>query len=376
MILYRYFAREVFGTMFAVAGIVLVISMGWRFSGYLRDAARGLLTQDILFLIMAYRLPGFLELIIPISFFLAIMLAYGRFYVDSEMVVLQSCGVSPAKLMGITLTLAAFVMLLTAVISLWLKPAGEAEVERLFANQQSLTEFDTLAPGRFQNLRSGERVTYTESLSDEGVLQNVFINEYKDGNVYGAKDVITVAAETGTAQVDANGNRFLVLHDGTRFNGKPGNLNYRVIEYEEYGQLIEKEADKTPYRRRSAIPTSELLELKNPQQISELQWRISIILLIPVIAVMAIPLSRVNPRQGRFTRLVPGMLLSFIYVISLSAARAAVEKQQLSTDVGLWWVHGIFVAIAFLLFHLHWLEKPIDAVAAWATAGRASNEDA
>lgn len=376
MILYRYFAKEVFGTMFAVAGVVLVISMGWRFSGYLRDAARGLLTQDILFLIMAYRLPGFLELIIPISFFLAIMLAYGRFHVDSEMVVLQSCGMSPAKLMRITLTLAAFVMLLTAVISLWLKPAGEAEVERLFANQENLTEFDTLAPGRFQNLRSGQRVTYTETLTDDGILRNVFINEYKGGaNVYGPKDVITVAAETGTAQVDANGNRFLVLKDGTRFNGKPGNLNYRVIEYREYGQLIEKEADKTPYRRRSAISTSELLKMKNPQQISELQWRISIILLVPVIAIMAIPLSRVNPRQGRFTRLVPGMLLSFIYVISLSAARAAVEKQQLSTSVGLWWVHGIFIVIAFLLFHLYWFEKPIDALAVWA-ARRTSRENA
>ncbi|MEX1237192.1 MAG: LptF/LptG family permease, partial [Pseudomonadales bacterium] len=85
MILFRYFAREIFTTMLAVAGVVLVISMGWRFSGYLSEAASGLITRDVLFLVMAYRLPGFLELIIPISFFLAIMLAYGRLYADSEM---------------------------------------------------------------------------------------------------------------------------------------------------------------------------------------------------------------------------------------------------------------------------------------------------
>ena len=146
--------------MLAITLVVLVISMGWRFSGYLDQAAEGTLTEDILFLIMAYRLPGFLELILPISFFLSIMLTYGRMHADSEMVVLESTGMSPRRLVMMTMGLALIVMLLTAMFSLWLKPAGEAEVEMLFADQRNLTEFDMLAPGRFQNLRSVTRVTY------------------------------------------------------------------------------------------------------------------------------------------------------------------------------------------------------------------------
>lgn len=362
VILYRYFAREVFTTMIAVAGIVLVIAMGWRFSGYLSEAARGLYTPDVLFLLMGYRLPGFLELILPISFFLAIMLAYGRLYVDSEMVVLQSCGLSPARLMFITLTLSVVVMLATAALTLWLKPAGEARVEQMIVNQQNLTEFDTLAPGRFQNLRSGKRVTYTERLNDDGNLQNLFINEVRSGEEFGAKDVTTVAAENGTSIVDAAGNRFLVLYNGTRYSGKPGRNDYRVVKYDEYGQLIAKEEKKIYYRRRSALPTAELVDNQTPTNISELQWRISVILMVPVIAVMAIPLSRVNPRQGRFTRLVPGMLLAFAYVISLSSARSAVEKGQISTSLGIWWVHGIFIFIVWMLYHLHWFAWPLDAV--------------
>ena len=101
LILFRYFAKEVLVTMFAVACIVLVISVGWRFSGYLEQAAAGAMTKEVLFALMAYRLPGFLELILPISFFLSIMLAYGRMYVDSEMVVLESCGIGPSRLIGI-----------------------------------------------------------------------------------------------------------------------------------------------------------------------------------------------------------------------------------------------------------------------------------
>jgi lipopolysaccharide export system permease protein len=158
LILYRYFAREVFTTMLAVAGVVLVISMGWRFSGYLNEAAAGGLTKDVLILMMLYRLPGFLELILPISFFLSIMLTYGRLYVDSEMVVLESTGMSPLKLINITLTFSMVVMALTGAIALFLKPVGEARFETLFSDQRNMTEFDTLAPGRFQS-RSGKRVT-------------------------------------------------------------------------------------------------------------------------------------------------------------------------------------------------------------------------
>ncbi|MBD3648863.1 MAG: LPS export ABC transporter permease LptF [Pseudomonadales bacterium] len=355
VILYRYFAKEVFSAMLAVAGIVLVISMGWRFSGYLNEAAQGSITKDILFLVMAYRLPGFLELIVPVSFFLAIMLVYGRLHVDSEMIVLESCGMSPIRLIMMTLSLAAVVMVVTAAITLWLKPAGEEQVDNLFRDQRKLTEFDTLAPGRFQTLRSGKRVTYTEDLDDRGHLSGVFINEYKQSNYYGPKDVITVVADSGSTQVDANGNRFLVLRDGTRYSGQPGEHDYQVIEYEEYGQLIEKERADWRAKRRTGISTRDLIEDPTPRNLSELHWRVSVIFMVPIIAVLAVPLSRVNPRQGRFTRLVPGMIICFLYVVVLSTGRSALEKEQIPVDYGLWWVHVLFIVVAVVLYRLEWL---------------------
>ncbi len=339
--------------MLAIASIVLVISMGWRFSGYLNQAAEGTLTKDILLLIMVYRLPGFLELIIPISFFLAIMLAYGRFYADSEMIVLESFGMSPARLLMITLMLALVVMFFTAALSLWLKPSGEEQAEALFTDQRNLTEFDLLAAGRFQTLHSGKRVTYAEEVDAER-LDGIFINEYKESDLQGAKDVATVKAESGATIVDANGSRFLVLTDGTRYEGKPGDKDFQVIEYEEYGQFIEKEEAELRRRRRTAIPTLDLIEDLTPRNLSELHWRLALILMVPIIAVMAIPLSKVNPRQGRFTRLLPGMILCFLYVVSLSAARSALEKGQIPLEAGLWWVHGIYLAVVLCLYKLEW----------------------
>jgi lipopolysaccharide export system permease protein len=349
LILYRYFAREVFTTMLAVAGVVLVISMGWRFSGYLNEAAAGGLTKDVLILMMLYRLPGFLELILPISFFLSIMLTYGRLYVDSEMVVLESTGMSPLKLINITLTFSMVVMALTGAIALFLKPVGEARFETLFSDQRNMTEFDTLAPGRFQS-RSGKRVTYTEALNDEGQLQNIFMVEQGDAN--DPDELTVISAETGNTQIDAAGNRFLVLKDGTRYSGKPGALDYRIIEYEEFGQIIERETGNQAARRRTAIATAELIENQTPRNLSELHWRISVVLMVPIMALLAIPLSRVNARQGRFSRLLPGMVLCFLYVLCLSAARSALEDGRIPISMGLWWIHLVYLGVIVGIYKL------------------------
>lgn len=334
--------------MLAVAGVVLVISMGWRFSGYLNEAASGRLTQDVLFLIMMYRLPGFLELIIPISFFLGIMLAYGRLYVDSEMVVLEATGMSPFKLIGITLAFSSVIVLITAVISLWLKPAGEAKFESLFIDQRNLSEFDTLAPGRFQSQRTGVRVTYAEAIEDNGDLVGVFIAENLQDK---AGQRLVVNAEGGETQVDESGNRFLVLKNGTRYSGEPGQADYRVIEYEEYGQFIEKQSGGMTPNRRTAISTQTLIDEPTLRNLSELHWRISVILMVPIVAVLAVPLSRVNPRQGRFSRLMPGMMLCFLYVVSLSAARSALEDERIPMALGLWWIHGIYITLIVVIYN-------------------------
>lgn len=339
--------------MFAVASIVLVISMGWRFGGYLDKAAAGAMSEEILLILMAYRLPGFLELIIPASFFLAIMLVYGRLHVDNEMIVLQASGVSTRRIISMTLAMSLVVMVITALIALWLKPMGERQVETLLRDQKNLTEFDTLAPGRFQSLSSGDRVTYTQEIDSDGGLSGIFINEFPGANADSSpRDTITVIAESGQTQVDAEGRRFLVLKNGSRYRGIPGSRAYRVVRYEEYGQLVERQDSGHSRLRNSAIPTLALLGDPSPVAISEFHWRLSVVLMIPVMAIMAVPLARVNPRQGRFTRLVPAMILCFVYIISLSSARSGLEKGNLPPELGMWWIHGLFVLLAAACYRL------------------------
>jgi len=355
MILFRYFCKEVFASMTVITIVVMVIAVGSRFSGYLSDAASGRISREIVWLLLMYRLPGIIELILPISFFLAIMLAYGRLYADNEMVVLKSSGFGDKRILGYTLIQGLLVMLLTGSLSLWLKPLGEQGMDRLRSGQKTLTEFDMLSPGRFQMLNSGRRVTYVEDILDNQELKEIFISEMQIAETGDKKETITMMAASGETSIDAKGNRFLVLKEGRRYGFAFDSPEFQVIDYEEFGQLLEKEQAQDqavlPRARSSQLLLeSSLADLASSQESAELQWRMALIIMIPVLVLIAVPLSKVEPREGRFARFVPGMVLCFLYLLSLSSSRSAISDGLLAPFPGLFMVHLLFLVIALTLF--------------------------
>ncbi|MGL4318511.1 MAG: LPS export ABC transporter permease LptF [Pseudomonas sp.] len=356
MIVFRYLSRELLMTLSAVSAVLLVIIMSGRFIKYLSQAAQGLLDPGVLFMIMGYRLPGFLELILPLGLFLGILLAYGRLYLDSEMTVLAATGMSHKRLLAYTLAPAALVAVLTAWLSLGLAPQGVAGQMRILNEQDALTEFDTLVPGRFQAMRDGSRVTYAESLSaDRGQLSGVFITEKRQRSGSDVKDkkdpgIAVLVAEKGRQQIQADGSRYLILENGYRYDGNPGQADYRAIKYDTYGVLLPKPEVSSEIGEREAIPTRELIGSDDPRHQAELQWRLSIPLLVFVVTLLAVPLARVNPRQGRFLKLLPAILLYMAYLSLLIAARGQLDKGKIPMALGLWWVHGLFLLIGLGLF--------------------------
>jgi lipopolysaccharide export system permease protein len=335
-------------TMSAVSAVLLVIIMSGRFIKYLAQAAQGIIDPGVLFQIMGYRLPGFLQLILPLGLFLGILLSYGRLYLESEMTVLAATGMSQQRLLAMTMGPATVLFVIVAWLSLSLAPQGVAQWMKVVDQQDSMTEFDTLVPGRFQMLRDGSRVTYTEQMSDDRVnLSGVFISERHDVQP-GKKDpgIAVLVAEKGRQEVRPDGSRYLILQNGYRYDGKPGQPDYRAVKYDTYGVLLPKPDIAEDLSERESIPTSQLLvSTDDPRSRAELQWRLSLPLLVFIVTLMAVPLSRVNPRQGRFLKLLPAILLYMAYLTILIAARGALEKGRIPAALGLWWVHAIFLAI-------------------------------
>jgi lipopolysaccharide export system permease protein len=354
LIVFRYLAREVLITMVAVSATLLVIIMSGRFIKFLVQATQGIIDPSVLLWIMAFKIPGFLQMILPLGLFLGFLLGYGRLYMDSEMTVLAATGMSQQRLTLYSFAPALLVALLVAWLAMGLTPKGAEEVEHILNEQDTLTEFDTLEPGRFQKMRNSERVTYVESLSgDRTQLEGVFISEKRRSGEDGKAHAITVlVADSGRQEIQPDGSRYLILENGYRYDGNPGSAEYRVTRYDAHGVLLPKASVSAEITDREALPTRELLGSTDLRHQIELQWRMSLPLLVFVITLLAVPLSRVNPRQGRFLKLLPAILLYMAYLSLLIAARGALLKGRMPAEVGMWPVHGVFLLVGLLM--LYW----------------------
>lgn len=355
MIVFRYLSREVLVTMVAVSSILLLIIMSGRFVRYLADAASGDLAVEVLFVIMGYRLPGFLELVIPLGFFIAILLAYGRLYTDSEMVVLSACGFSPGQLVTYTMVPALVIALFVGGMSLWVTPMGVRATETVLAQQRTRSEFDVIQPGRFHALGGGSSsITYVEGVSDNRQrLERVFVAESLAAT--GRQTTSLLVAEYGEQSThELYGQRYLNLHQGRRYEGQPGDADYQITEFQVYGQYLQPPDTSAGFRNKAdAAPTSELWGARDLQSRATLQWRLSLPVLVLVVAFLAVPLSSTSPRRGRYVKMLPAIILYMLYLGALSGMRGAMEAGRWPLNPGLWIVPPVFIALALILLNTH-----------------------
>ena len=350
MILFRYLAREVLFNTAAVSLVLLAIIMSGRFVAYLNEAASGQLDAAVLLTLMGYRLPSFLELILPLGLFIGILLAYGRLHVESEMTVMFACGISERQLVVYTLGAAAAVMVLVAAFSLYLGPVGVRAAEALLAEQRSRTDFETLKPARFHKLSDGDGVTYVERFDENrGELQRVFLAG-TGGTERTAYSVITAAAGS-TEQNPETGRRYLKLRDGQQYMGDPNALAMEIVNFATFRQYI-PEPVVLPKKETDSLSTWQLFGETSAPARAALQWRLSLPVLVIVVALLAVPLSRTRPRSGRYAKLIPAILLYLIYLLASNAARGLLEAGTAPVVGLLWMVHAGFAALAAVLLLL------------------------
>lgn len=352
MIIFRYLAKEILASMFAVSFVLVLIILSARFVRYLAEAAAGKLDAGVLLLLMGLRLPGYLELILPLGLFIGIIMAHGRMYVDSEMTVLSACGVSERRVMLYTLFTSVVVALLVAVFSLFLGPEGVRASESLLEEQRSRTDFETLKPARFHQLNTGKGVSYAESISDDKQrLSHVFMAEVSERS---SDDPPTIlVAESGETIADMEkGEKYLLLKRGSRYVGRPGSGAYEVIVFDEYAQKLPKPDYSVKSRKRTdGMTTLKLIKEETPEAKAALEWRLSLPLLVLIVGFLAVPLSRTQPRKGRYGKLVPAVLVYMIYLVMANTARGLNESNEAPIVGLLWWVHAGFFALGLIFYN-------------------------
>ncbi|ALM54768.1 LPS export ABC transporter permease LptF [Halomonas huangheensis] len=335
--------------MSAVAGVLLLVIMGSRFIRYFSNAAEGDIPASILGSLMLYHLPGFLELILPLSFFLGILLAYGQLYLNSEITVLVACGTSPNRLLTVSLVPAALVAVLVGVCSLWLTPSSALHNELMLEEQRSKIDFSSLAPGRFQEFGKGRTAYASDVAEDDRRLKEVFISE-RQARSDGTPESAVTRAELGYQVTDSEtGSRYLVLEDGERYSIEAGTPEAERLEFGTYAVRLARASEVVETGSAEFLMTNELFNSEDPEAQAQLQWRLGAPMMVFVLTLLAMPLSRVNPRQGRFAKLLPAIFLYVAYLSLLLAAMDAIGSGSLPAAIGMWPIHGVFLLLGLML---------------------------
>ncbi|HUT40946.1 MAG TPA: LPS export ABC transporter permease LptF, partial [Gammaproteobacteria bacterium] len=346
----RYLLKEVIYGWLAVTVVLWLVLVSNRLVQYLAEAAEGNIPGSLIFNLLALKMVWYLVLVVPFALALGVVLGLSRLYRDNEMVVMSACGVGPARIYRPLLGLSMIVAVLIAWLSLYVSPTVQGMSDRLKVSAQQQADLTVLGAGRFNDLQGGRVTFYAERLSaDRSQMENLFIVVRSASAQARPPQLLT--AKTARRTLDgATGEDFLVLQDGYRYDGTPGEASYRIMQFSQYGVRIDLPDAADPGELREAVATRRLLASSDPWDIAELQWRLSMPLSVIVLVLLAVPLTRGGPRQGRYGRLVMAVLLFVVYYNLLGTAKVWVGKGAVPPEIGLWWVPVLPVILTLLLY--------------------------
>lgn len=345
----RYVLIECIKTWLGVAAVLLVLTLGVGFARFIADAAAGELPVETVFTVAGFSLVENLQIILPVSLLLAIMLTVGRLCRDNEMAALAAGGVGlgrlyrPFGLFAIVLTGAA------AWLSLFAAPQAVRSIEQL-QGAGDAAFMQVVEAGRFTVIDNGNVVFYAGDIDTEtGQMRDIFIRVR--GRLGSDKPGETVVTSERAVQEreTASGRRTLVLHDGYRYEGVPGQSDYRVTRFAEHGIRIEMPAAAAQSDEIAEQDTAALLARGDPAATAELHRRLGIPLSLLTLALLAVPLGYLPPRSGRYGKLVIGILIYVAYANALRLGEVWLTESQAPLVLGLWWVHGAVVVLALAL---------------------------
>jgi lipopolysaccharide export system permease protein len=336
----RYLLREVTWTFVGVTGVLLIVLLSNQLARVLGQAASNNFPGSIVLSLIGLTTLQYLTILVPVGLFLGIVLALGRLYHESEMTAMTACGVGPLRVYKPVALLAVVVAALLALLSLRVAPAAWVKSSELRVEATRAAQFGALEPGRFRSFSGGNAVFYAERVEKTGELFGVFVQRTEGDRVEIA--MAERAVQRGAGQPE----QMFVLYDGRRYEGVPGTPEWRIVEFREHGIPVRLPEAKVAASKVETRSTATLLTSEAPEDRAELAWRVAVPVTVLVLTVLAVPLARLRPRQGRFARVGYAVVVYFLYSNLLAAVRVWIQKESPGGDFGLWWVHLVPLALA------------------------------
>lgn len=348
MIIDRYLRREILLSLVGVSMVLLIILISLRLIGILSEASTGALPVDYILVLLALRNVSNLETVLPLALFIGTLLALSRLYIDNEMTALAACGIGVGRILRTVMQVSVVVAGVVAVLALYASPWAELQSQHIMDKGAADKDAHFISAGNFKDISGGNGVIYVQKVMPSGQgLENVFVqNNQQVGNT-------VISAASGRRYYDAaNGVSYLELQNGYRYDGTPGQADYTVTHFAKHGVRLREETVPASATKRKAMPTLSLWRKGTVADIAEIQWRLSSVIWVFVLAMVAVPLSHTSPRQGRYAKIFSAILIYIIYSNFLSMAKSWMVNREISPLLGLWWVHALMVLLAVIMLQL------------------------
>jgi len=345
MIFHKALVREFANTALATFFVLLGITITTQLVKLLSQAATGLITSTGVFALLGLMLVNYLPVLLSLTTFIAVLMTLTRSYRDSEMVVWFASGLSLMRWIAPVLGFALPLVFLIGLLSLALSPWAVSQSEELRRIMESREDVASIVPGVFRESNRAERVYFVEEISgSENMVANVFVSSNQH------QKLGVMVAHRGFQETADNGDRFLVLLNGRRYEGEPGTPEYRVYEFARYAMRVEIGEARARAPTTKTTPTLDLVRTPSPRNLAELSWRMGLPLSALLLCLFAVPLSFVNPRAGRSMNIVLALLIYMSYSNMLSIVQAWIAQSRVTFVEGLA-VHLVMFAVLVLFFY-------------------------
>ncbi len=328
---------ELFKTLSSVLLVLVIIIVSRGFIRILDQAIAGMISNDSLLSILAYKTIITSAELFPPALFMSVLMVFGRMYRDQEMSAIASAGAGVFKLYKSITILLLPVITIGALLSIFIAPWAEDQVDKIIKNGEETADVRGIAAGKFSEYKNGELVLYVENIDDEGVLHNVFLqNTLKDS-------IGVIGSKTAIIKENSDG-RYIFFFNGEQVKGKPGMLNYVIETFDEYAIRIEEKTVTTKFNRH-AHSVDRLLDNDLVFNKTELFRRFAIPMGALLLALIGVPLAQVSPRGGVYGNMFMGFLIYFSYGNLLRVSQSWIENHTVPFWLGASTVNLILVLL-------------------------------
>ncbi|QPB42377.1 LPS export ABC transporter permease LptF [Rodentibacter haemolyticus] len=345
MILTRYLTKEVFKSQVAILFILLVIFFSQQLVRVLGSAANGKVPADLVFSLLGLGMPAMAQLMLPLCLFIAILLTFGRLYAESEITVMRACGVGQRILVRVALLLSLFTAGLAAYNALWLSPWAIQKQSTIVEEAKANPTMGALSSGQFMSTGNNDFVLFIDRIKGSQI-NDVYLFQTTPK---GQSKPSVVTAENGELKALPNGDQVLNLQNVQRVEGTAALPDLRITHFDDYQAYLGYQSTDSKSDEAATLSSDKLMKQNSPAAKAELQWRISLVLAVPLMALIAVPLSRVNPRQGRFAKILPALLLYLIYFLLQSSFKSAGSAGKLDAAIFMPIVNIAFLLLGIIL---------------------------